>query len=335
MRVFLYEFTCCGRCSNSISSRELRAEGWAMLSALVEDFQRIPEVEVLSFLNSNVFGNNHQRPFLHIDLEDEERTFREFARQADITLVIAPEFENILSRRCEWVQEGGGRLLGPCLDAIRTTADKYDLRQILRDCGVPTPECHLLAEKNRRDVPSFPAVLKPRFGAGSLTTYLVGSAEELERLGGSAEEEMILQPFVPGQPASVSFFIGPQQRLPLLPASQIISDDGRFHYLGGEIPLPAPLAKRAQSLATRAIDAISGLQGYVGVDLVLGTAEDGNQDWVIEINPRLTTSYIGLRTLAETNLAETLLEVALGQEAPPLRWRSGFVRFYSDGRVDQ
>jgi predicted ATP-grasp superfamily ATP-dependent carboligase len=143
---------------------------------------------------------------------------------------------------------------------------------------------------------------------------------------------MILQRFVPGQATSVVFLIGPKQRLSLLPASQNLSDHGRFHYRGGTVPLPAELADRACRLAKQAIEQIPGLLGYVGVDLVLGSASDGSQDSVIEINPRLTTSYIGLRALAETNLAEALLSVVVGSQTA-LKWRSGQVHFCTDGKV--
>ena len=53
--------------------------------------------------------------------------------------------------------------------------------------------------------------------------------------------------------------------------------------------------------------------GYVGVDLVLGRAPDGSEDAVIEINPRLTTSYIGLRSAAVGSLAEAMWHVARGE----------------------
>ena len=53
--------------------------------------------------------------------------------------------------------------------------------------------------------------------------------------------------------------------------------------------------------------------GYVGVDLVLGREPDGSEDVVIEINPRLTTSYVGLRAAARTNLAEAMWQVAQGE----------------------
>ena len=58
----------------------------------------------------------------------------------------------------------------------------------------------------------------------------------------------------------------------------------------------------------------------------------GEEDQVIEINPRLTTSYIGLRALAETNLAEAMLRVADGDDVV-LRWREGAVEFTADGTL--
>ena len=77
-----------------------------------------------------------------------------------------------------------------------------------------------------------------------------------------------------------------------------MSDDGRFVYLGGSLPLPHALASRATRLAQQAVAALPDPLGYVGVDLVLGADADGADDYVIEINPRLTTSYIGLRAAA-------------------------------------
>ena len=119
-----------------------------------------------------------------------------------------------------------------------------------------------------------------------------------------------------------------------MPTEQILSEDGRFHYLGGRMPLAQSLAERAIRIARQAMDTVAGWRGYVGVDLVLGAAADGSQDYVIEINPRLTTSYVGLRVLAESNLAEALLKAGQGLEVGDLRWQSGSVAFSADGRVE-
>jgi predicted ATP-grasp superfamily ATP-dependent carboligase len=121
--------------------------------------------------------------------------------------------------------------------------------------------------------------------------------------------------------------------LALAPAAQRLSTDGRFRYLGGELPLSPELAECARRLAARALDSIDGLRGYVGVDVVLGDTAAG--DVAIEVNPRLTTSYIGLRVLARTNLAAAMLALAEGREPSMLTWWDGTVAFGADGDVVQ
>jgi predicted ATP-grasp superfamily ATP-dependent carboligase len=335
MLIFVYEFTCAAKSGDGLNS--LGTEGWAMLSAVVQDLNRIPGVEVLSLLNAELFPTDHGPHFLPIDPAKEETIFRELAGKSDYTLVIAPELDDILAARCDWVEQAGGTLLGSSIAAVRLTADKIALAQHLGRKEIRTPVSRLFNSNERDSL--FPAVLKPRFGAGSVETYLIQSPDDwAHRLPRSeiANEPraMIIQPFVSGQAASVAFLIGPNQTLALPPASQILSNDGRFHYLGGHVPLPHHLTDRAQRLACRAVESVPGLHGYVGIDLVLGSAPDGSEDWVIEINPRLTTSYIGLRALAESNLAQALVDIAVGKEVQSLKWRPGQVQFSCDGKVN-
>jgi predicted ATP-grasp superfamily ATP-dependent carboligase len=60
--------------------------------------------------------------------------------------------------------------------------------------------------------------------------------------------------------------------------------------------------------------AVPGLRGYVGIDLIDTVAGAV----VIEINPRLTTAYVGLRESLSRNPAALMLE-AFGDEpiTPP------------------
>ena len=141
-----------------------------------------------------------------------------------------------------------------------------------------------------------------------------------------------LERFCPGTPASVALLCGPRQRVFLPPCHQRLSEDGEFRYLGGDCPLTPHLAERARSLALRAVATLPEPRGYLGVDLVLGEHSDGSDDVVIEINPRLTTSYVGLRRLAEQNLAATMLDVLNGKEVS-LSFKAGKVQFEADGKV--
>ncbi len=52
------------------------------------------------------------------------------------------------------------------------------------------------------------------------------------------------------------------------------------------------------------------VRGFVGLDLLLGDCV--SEDCVIEINPRLTTSYVGLRRMIHGNLAARLFDLETG-----------------------
>jgi predicted ATP-grasp superfamily ATP-dependent carboligase len=179
-------------------------------------------------------------------------------------------------------------------------------------------------------------VYKPQFGAGSTATAHVLRAESggiLDFLLRDYSAPMIGQEYVTGQPASVAFLCGPTGDCPMIPAYQNLSDDDWFKYLGGRVPTSEEHADRAVRLARRAVECVRGLSGYVGVDLVLGSEPDGSADFAIEIYPRLTRSYVGLRALAEFNLAEAMVRVAEGRAGGPFAWKAGAVRFTPDGGV--
>jgi tyramine---L-glutamate ligase len=336
MRIFVYEYTCGGP-AKDVTHGSLRSEGWAMLSALLADFERVPGVETVTVLPVGVAHTGKTK--IENVYDDEKTSFCRLAHQANYTLVIAPEFRDILATRCRWVLRAGGRLLGPDLSAILLTSDKLNLaRHLLRE-GIQTPATTTYGGSGSVPFAHFPVVCKPRYGAGSQATFLAKNGPELQTYERQAAAEewfgpCIIQPFVPGRPVSVAFLTGGPEAIALMPTEQILSEDGRFHYLGGRMPLAHPLAERALRLARQALHTIAGLRGYVGVDLVLGDAADGSEDYVIEINPRLTTSYVGFRALAESNLAEAMLQAGQGLEVKDLRWRSGSVEFNADGTVD-
>ena len=325
MRVFVYEFmtaTGTGR-EPDLPEHGTYVEGRAMRDALAEDLARIPGVEVLPFADES--EGVGETPFM--------RTLQASAwlsREADCAVVIAPELDDALAE----VIENGifTRVLAPLPVGIRLTCSKLALAQHWREHRVPTP-----ATTDREPTPceAFPVVWKPQDGAGSTDTFLIRDQFELAQAlaARGPARQMILQEYVPGRAASVAFLCGPRERVPLVPTFQLLSGDGRFRYEGGELPIPPHLAERAVKLARRAIDCVPGLLGYVGVDLVLGEAADGSRDYAIEINPRLTTSYVGLRALADFNLAEAMLKVAAGQALSEQKWKPGRVRFGPEGSV--
>jgi len=243
---------------------------------------------------------------------EERILFDRLAANADRTLLIAPETDGSLAERVRWTIQANGRLLGPSQDIIELTADKHRLSIHLAAAGIPVPVGMALAVGSQlpADFP-YPAVLKPRDGAGSQETMLLHQPDP----GRPVPFEARLEKYAVGQTASVAVLGGPGGTAALPACNQLLSQDGTFTYLGGSLPLIGELAHRAQELAVRAATACGEFCGYMGVDLILGNHAE--EDCVIEINPRLTTSYLLLRQAAQENLAESIVRWSLEHCPPP------------------
>ena len=312
----------------------LLREGLAMISAVTEDFAALPRARVTILWDARLTLpalfqqiSNCRVVLIHSTGAHDEELAR-IAASADRTLLIAPEFDEYLMHICRKVEDSAGRLLNPDSAFIALTSDKHETAEYLSRAGIAIPHGVAIEPGGRwpNDFPS-PAVLKPRDGAGSQGVRLVHSATDIVE---TLSKAMRLETFVRGQPASVSVICGPRGNVMLPACSQRLTSDGRFSYLGGHTPLPSEIAGRAQSLALRTISALPATCGYVGIDMVLG--EGDSPDVVIEVNPRLTTSYVGLRQLVRENLASAMLHTADG-DPPVLSLHPGKVEFTADGQV--
>lgn len=335
MRIFLYEWITGGGLVEETGAlpQSMLAEGAAMLSALAADFVAIDgaQVTVLRDIRLDnlplpdckvveVHSKSHHR-------EELER----LAAEADHTLVIAPEIDDLLAQTNHWVRSAGGRLLASSHEFVSLTANKHRTAQAFNRSGIATPESQLLEadqEKLPKDFP-YPGVLKPVHGAGSQHTLLVASWRDTPP---PYPWPRLLERFCPGIACSVAFLCGPAHRVPLPACRQHLTSDGRFSYTGGSLLGELELARRATELANRALEALPPSLGYVGVDLVLGKSADASEDFVIEVNPRITTSYVGLRAASIDNLAAALISNTGGICKNP-RFHEGQFEFSTDGTI--
>jgi tyramine---L-glutamate ligase len=152
-----------------------------------------------------------------------------------------------------------------------------------------------------------PLVIKPLDGVGSEGVCQLDRIADLPEVlelvrRATSQEQILLQSLASGIHASVSLLATEDRCLPLSLNLQLIQAGTPFRYWGSQVPFHHPARDRAMELASSAVSLIPGLKGHVGVDMVL--ADDLIQ--LIEINPRLTTSYIGLRQVARVNLAHAI-----------------------------
>jgi tyramine---L-glutamate ligase len=358
MPVFVHEFFCSGAFDGDLGASSLAREGLAMLAALVEDFSRCDQIDggVVTTLGARLRGVPRAARIAEraqvswVESPAQERSlFLRLASRSQGTLVIAPETGGRLLERRRLTDAAGGRFLGPSPEAIGLCGDKLRLHEHLTRHFLPTlstTRCDLSA--NNLDYP-FPIVVKPRDGAGSVNTYLIHDRDELEqRREGLAtafaetSKEPIVQPYLAGRPLSVAALIGTgSDRIEVLPlAEQRLTGDDRFHYQGGRIPardVSPQIVSAATQLVIETCGTLPGLSGYIGFDLILSAAEPCMR--IVEVNPRLTTSYVGYRRLTSENIAARMLSSspAGGQferSVGDITWNKlAAVEFDADGAV--
>lgn len=311
----------------SVPDGSLLREGRAMAVAIAEDFLSAG-FRVLMLRDSRLPANAlADRPGLHVrevgTAFEERQAYLELVNAADWSLLIAPETDGVLFDRAATAIQAGARLLSPIPEFISIAAEKTQTLQRLCGRGVPVPRGVTLAAAAvlPQDFP-YPAVRKPIDGAGSCGVEWIADAKAPPVCYPARLEQ-----YCPGRAASVAMICGSKAIIPLPACAQRLES---FAYQGGETPLAPELACRAERLALSALSALPVTTGYVGIDLVLGDAADGSEDVVIEVNPRLTTSYIGLRVACRDNLAMAMVQAAEGRIGR-CRFDSRRVVFDADG----
>lgn len=314
-RVLVYEYFSGGGFAGTALPGSIAAEALAMLWALLADFRGWGAVHTVTVLDPR-FENyvpGLDRNTLPADevlctTPDAGRgAFLAALDRCDAALVVAPETDGILSGLSAEVESSGKTLLGSGSSAVELTGDKETCGGILENARLPTPRTATIDIDSLDKAVSpgdLPVVVKPADGVGAGGVCLVCSPCDAAEAAAHIRRatscgKALIQPYVEGIHASVSLLAVQGASAVLSLNRQLISPGMPFRYHGSVVPFEHEKAPLAAELACEAVRLFEGLRGYVGVDIVI--AKDSVQ--LIEINPRLTTSYIGLRQAARVNPA--------------------------------
>ena len=297
--VLVFEYVTGG----GLAGRELppswAAEGAAMRRAIVEDFAAMPGVRVVTTVDSRVPFDPPRGVDARV-VSGRDETFASIAAEVDFTLVIAPETGGFLARMSRIFEGPDGRLLGSSPLAVLMTGDKFTFATHLARRGISTPPTRWIdlgSAEFPDDWPG-PVVVKPRVGAGSSDTFVVRGRRC--PLWVPCDRSFVAQPYLAGRPMSASFLVDTEGRPTLLAVGRQeieVDESGRISYRGGTIPsspggCPAVVLDAVESVV--AYLPKPSLRGFVGVDFLL---DDRGEATILEINPRPTTSFVGLARL--------------------------------------
>ncbi len=309
-----------------------------MFLALAMDLAQIPGAQVLTSIDPRVVKPEELPDSIAWEPAFPSpggEQFRSLASRCDIGLVIAPEVGMALSKTAEWLRQAGCPSMGPTPELLQEAGNKAIMARVWEENKVPTIPTRFWQPGDK--LPAIPSVVKLACGAGSWGNRVVRTVQEADEVLDWAQRydlgQVLVQPWVAGYPLSVAALVGPSQTVWLEPCAQFLSGDGRLGYRGGETPLDPEIRSRAHALGRQALSCWPGIRGWTGLDMLMGSATDGSQDRVVELNPRCTTSYSGLRKLARTNLAQAWYETIKGGK-PVVEWGTGRVRWTNQGKSE-
>ena len=341
LKLLVYEHISGGGFSGNPIQTSILCEGFGMLRSIISDLKAAGHY-VTTILDSRIAKLN---PPIFADssipvssIEETQTRIKELAARADAAYMIAPETDNTLASFVELVEKMGIKSLNCSASAIKKLSNKACFYEIIRKY-MPIPETVLLSvfddlkevTKTIRDCLNFPAIFKPMDGVSCDGISIVKKEEQIARAIAKIKSESrcksyIAQEFVTGDAASVSLFSTGSNVLPVSLNSQDIKlQTAEFcsTYNGGVIPFEHPLRQKVFDLAKEFANFVPGLRGYISMDFVL-TDETAV---AIEVNPRLTTSYIGLRRILNFNPAQAIIDAVLKNELPTEVESCGFTYF--------
>jgi predicted ATP-grasp superfamily ATP-dependent carboligase len=303
MRIFVYEHITGGGMLDDPQIAVLAPEGEMMLRALVDDLTAIPGVEVTALRDARLSGDLPATIHTVHTAEELWPAFRRAAGEADAVWPIAPEQDGILAGITREVIRCNRTLLGCRPDAVEIAASKRAAAEVLGRSGIPVIPVY----DGENGVPPEvnEIVVKPDDGAGCQDTRLFQDRAELrDWLQTHPHPKWIFQPFVRGEAGSLSMLCcNGRARLLACNRQKVQIAGGAFRFDGVSVNAIPDRDGRYTELASRVACALPGLWGYCGVDFI----ESFHGPVVVEVNPRLTTSYAGLRRAIGLNPAQFVL----------------------------
>jgi len=337
MKILVFEYITGGGFNKQELPDSLANEGRLMLHALLDNLRSCAEngnescIELVVMLDNRFIGSVNTAGFDTVIIKPEQNSHDEFVRlvqDCDAIWPIAPEFDGILQTLCQTVELSGKKLLTSPARAVAVTGNKFKAYQHLKQHQIATVPTRMFTgaewESNSDSqhitqelVESSAAsptckieqwLVKPVDGAGCADSYILTDSKDFELIH-SRKGRYVIQPHLQGKKTSLSCLFKQGIGWLLCANLQQFNIINQQYHLSKIIVNHYSDLSEYRNLVDNIAHALPELWGYAGIDLI----ETPEQRFVLEINPRLTTSFVGINAALGINVAESILQLLKGK----------------------
>ncbi len=281
----------------------LANEGAMMRDALLRDLSLLP-YNINTTVDARLNKPEHCGACLEINAHDDVwQVWQDQIKAADAAWLIAPETDGLLHYLTQIATQEGKLVLGCGPVSIKITSEKMATCLALEEAGIATIPTYTFENWPRSH---WIWLAKPNDGAGCSDTAWFNNADDLQDWIEQNDKQLthVIQAYQPGDSASISCVMkNGEARLLSCNTQMIEIINHMVSFKGSVINGMCEHWAQFEVVANQIAKVFPDLAGYVGIDVIV----DNDDIYVVEINPRLTTSYVGLREAIGVNPAELII----------------------------
>jgi len=291
-KVLIYEyFTGGGIINEELCSSSLLSEAKIIVNSVVNEYCKSQEYQVYYFLDSRLKLDN---PGKSIEIKSSEQLYDiKLLRTFDLILPILPEQNMELYSYCEFLAEQNIETLISSPETIKVLSDKYVFSSFCLKHNIPCIPSYLSSQINA--IPHDTIIEKDRYGVGCSHVKKISKKDSIKR------KKMIYQPYIKGNHFSLCVYYEKKSfKILTLNEQDIVLDNNKIKLRSLKVNVKNSHYLELYSILRNIYKSLPGLYAYVGVDLIMTR----DKILVVEVNPRLTTSFTGISSTLGINLSQ-------------------------------
>ena len=290
---------------------EFCKEGLRMVDCLTQELIKRSKYKNIIVVRNEYFNKLYKKKITYL-VSSKTKNFIDFLseycpKETEI-LLIAPESEGILKSVFRSISDMGFNLLLSNFYLIDKFSSKKSTIKFLKKVGVPCLD--FIREISKIDK-SKKIILKPNQGAGSENVFILNNSDDLKKLLKKINFPYIIQYYKKGFVGSLNVMFNKNRSILLSCNKHIVKITGKkVKQVGSIIGGLEVYRSDFQNLVDIINLKIKGFFGLVNFDVI-----KVKETWkVIEINPRFSSTYCGLKEAYGEKMTDLISDIYLGSK---------------------